>query len=138
MMKIFPLTTVSIIALLFSFNSLAHTDEFLDKQKSPHGGQLRMVGKYHLELVVTEKSLTVYVTDHAGTALPTKNGTGNAIVLANKVKTTVELKPANDNVLQGEGKFVLDPNMKVVVSVTLPEDKEPQQARFEPLMKQQK
>ena len=40
--------------------------------------------------------------------------------------------------LQGEGKFVLDPNMKVVVSVTLPEDKEPQQARFEPLVKQQK
>lgn len=137
-MKIFSLTTISIIALLFSYNSLAHTDEFLDTQKSPHGGQLRMVGKYHLELVVTEKSLTVYVTDHAGTAIPTQNGTGNAIVLANKAKTTVELKPANDNVLQGEGKFVLDPNMKVVVSVTLPADKEPQQARFEPLMKQQK
>jgi len=138
MMKIFPLTTTSIIALLFSFNSLAHTDEFLDTQKSPHGGQLRMAGHYHLELVVTEKLLTVYVTDHAGAAVSTRDGTGNAIVLANKAKTTVELKPAKDNVLQGEGQFVLDPNTKVVVSVTLPGDKEPQQARFEPLMKQQK
>ena len=135
-MKLFTLTTLSLIALLFSYASLAHTDEFLDTQKAPHGGQLRMAGHYHLELVVTEKSLTVYVTDHAGTAIPTKDGTGNAIVLANKAKTTVELKPANDNVLQGEGKLVLDPNMKVVVSVTLAEDKEPQQARFEPLMKQ--
>ncbi|NJO18410.1 MAG: hypothetical protein HC877_22550 [Thioploca sp.] len=137
-MKRFTLTTLSMIALLFSYNSLAHTDEFLDTQKTPHGGQLRMAGHYHLELVVTEKSLTVYVTDHAGAAIPTKNGTGNAIVLANKTKTTVELEPVDDNVLQGEGKFVLDPNMKVVVSVTLPEDKEPQQARFEPLIKQQK
>jgi hypothetical protein len=137
-MKLLTLTTLSMIALLFSYASLAHTNEFLDTQKSPHGGQLRMAGHYHLELVVTEKSLTVYVTDHAGTTVPTQNGSGNAIVLANKAKTTIELKPASDNMLQGEGEFVLDPNMKVVVSVTLPEDKEPQQARFEPLMKQQK
>jgi nitrogen fixation protein FixH len=122
-------------ALLVSFNTVAHTDEYLDTQTAPHGGQLRMVGMLHLELVVTDKLLTVYVTDHAGKPVAINGATSNAVILANKAKVNVELKPTGDNVLKGEGEFTLDPEMKVVVSITLADEKEPQQARFTPLEK---
>ena len=34
----------------------AHTDDVLDTQKAPNGGQLRMAGVYHYELVVANDS----------------------------------------------------------------------------------
>jgi hypothetical protein len=61
-------------ALLTGTTALAHSDEVLDAQKAPNGGQLRMAGIYHFELVVAKDSkeakdnpVVVYVTDHAGT-----------------------------------------------------------------------
>jgi len=47
-------------ASMFSLASptlFAHTDEYLDTQKAPHGGQLRMAGIYHFELVVVSITL---------------------------------------------------------------------------------
>ena len=50
--------------------ALAHDDAYLDTLKAPHGGQLRMAGPNHYELVVVKNSKTVrenpivvYVTD---------------------------------------------------------------------------
>lgn len=125
---------ILLLGLLWSFNSVAHTDEYLDSQPAPHGGQVRIAGTYHFELVVGEKQLTVYVTDHAGKSIATEGATGNAIVLVGKTKTTVELKPAGEKVLKGEGEFTSEPEMKVVVSITLA-GQEQQQARFTPLEK---
>jgi hypothetical protein len=122
------------LGLLWSFNSVAHTDEVLDSQPAPHGGQVRMAGTFHFELVVGDKQLTVYVTDHAGKSIATEGATGNAMVLVGKTKTTVELKPAEENVLKGDGEFTAAPEMKVVVSITLA-GQEQQQARFTPLEK---
>lgn len=123
-----------LLSLMMSLNSAAHTDEYLDSQPSPHGGQVRMVGNYHFELVLGDHQLLVYVTDHAGQPIAVAGATGSAMVLANKTKTTVTLKPAEDNILKGEGKFTTAPDMKVVVSMTLP-GQDPQQVRFTPLQK---
>ena len=43
----------------------AHTDESLDAMSSPHGGQVRAAGPYHLELVAKDGELVLHVTDHA-------------------------------------------------------------------------
>ena len=40
----------------------AHTDASLDALPSPHGGQVRAAGPYHLELVAKEGTLVVHVT----------------------------------------------------------------------------
>ncbi|MDP3124810.1 MAG: hypothetical protein Q8M84_04170, partial [Thiobacillus sp.] len=58
--------SVLALALLFSQGALAHSDEYLDTQTAPHGGQLRMVQQYHFELVVKASEVSVYVTDHSG------------------------------------------------------------------------
>lgn len=118
---------------------LAHTDEVLDTQKAPNGGQLRMAGVYHYELVVAKDSkeakdnaVVVYVTDHAGTKVPTSGASGTATILAGKTKVTASLAPDGDNRLKGMAKYLSVPDMKVVVSITFP-GKAAEQARFTPL-----
>ena len=120
---------------------LAHTDEALDTQKAPNGGQLRMAGVYHYELVVAKDSkeakdnaVVVYVTDHAGTKVPTAGAKGTVTILSGKAKVTVSLIPDGDNRLKGSGAYASAPDMKAIVSVTLP-NKSPEQARFTPLDK---
>ncbi len=99
---------------------LCHTDEYLDTVQTPHGGQLRMTGPYHLELVVKDNEILVYMTDHGGNPVSTRNAKANATVLSMRVKTRVLLSPAANDVLRGTGPFRVAPNMKVVVRVDLP------------------
>ena len=100
----------------------------------PNGGQVKDAGKYHLELVVKDTSLTVYVTGSKDAKIATKGATGTATVLAGKSTSNVKLEPGSENVLAGNGSFQPVPDMKVVVSVTLP-GQPPVQARFTPLDK---
>lgn len=124
---------------LASSSLLAHSDEVLDTQKAPNGGQLRMAGAYHFELVVAKDSkepkdnpVTVYVTDHAGAKISTVGAGGTATILAGKQKAGITLVPDGDNRLKGVGKYASTPDMKVVVAVTLA-GKATEQARFTPL-----
>lgn len=121
-------------AALFAGSALAHDEATLDAMHSPHGGQLRRAGAYHYELVVRPNAVTVYVTDHAGTAVSTKGASGNATVLSGKAKAAVPLQPAGDNLMKGSGRFDTAPDMKVVVSITLA-GKTPEVARFTPMQK---
>lgn len=124
---------------LVSPSLLAHTDEFLDTQKAPNGGQLRMAGDYHYELVVAKSSkeakdneVVVYVTDHAGAKVSTGGVSGTATILAAKAKSTTKLTPDGENRLKGTARYLSAPDMKVVVSITFP-GKAAEQARFTPL-----
>ncbi|MDE2430158.1 MAG: hypothetical protein KGM99_15655 [Burkholderiales bacterium] len=119
----------------------AHTNEYLDTQIAPHGGQVRMAGIYHFEFVIARDSkadkdtpVTVYVTDHAGTKVSTAGAKGMVTILAGKVKTSINLIPDGENSLKGSGKYVSAPDMKAVVLVTLA-GAGAEQARFTPLAK---
>lgn len=43
--------------MALSLPSWGHSDDYLDTLATPHGGQLRMAGPYHLELVTKDKEL---------------------------------------------------------------------------------
>lgn len=138
----FRKTLITVAASLFTLSggtALAHSDEYLDTQQAPNGGQLRMAGVYHFELVVTKDSkeaknnpVIVYVTDHAGSKVPTAGAKGTVTILAGKAKATVNLAPDGDNRLKGTGTYASTSDMKAVVSVTLA-GKAAEQARFTPL-----
>ena len=139
MKKIFSVTTLVLGGLLAAGSALAHDDAYLDTQKAPHGGQLRMAGVYHFELVVDrsspeakEKSVSVYLTDHAGQKIPAAGATGSATLLSGKTRTTVTLTPDGDNLLKGLGKYASTPDLKAIVSIT-PAGQGAAQARFTPL-----
>lgn len=119
--------------VLASSTVFAHTDAYLDTQKAPNGGQLRLAGAYHLELVVAKESqVVVHVTDHAGAKVSTVGAGGTATILAGKQKATVKLVPDGDNRLKGVGKYASTADMKVVVAITLA-GRTAEQARFTPL-----
>ena len=118
--------------------AFAHDDAWLDTQHAPHGGQLRMAGPYHYELVVAKDAtpakdspVVVHVTDHAGAPVSTAGASGSALFMAGKSKASIALRPDGDNRMRGAGRYATAPGTKVVVSVSLAGAK-PQQARFTP------
>lgn len=112
----------------------AHDDAYLATVKAPNGGQLRMAGPYHLELVLGQEAamqdrpVFVYVTDHAGTKVSTSGASGTALILAGAKKSTVRLEPYGENALKGVAAYA-GVDAKVIVSVALP-GQAAQQARF--------
>ncbi|HRE15829.1 MAG TPA: hypothetical protein PLW86_02020 [Rhodocyclaceae bacterium] len=133
-------TLLTILVLtLASSTALAHDEATLDKVQAPNGGQLRMAGMYHFELVVTkeaaagkEQPVAVYLTDHADKKISAAGASGTATFLAGGQKTTIKLSPAGGNKLEGRGSYSATPDMKVVVSISFA-DKTTEQARFAPL-----
>lgn len=122
-------TNVMFAATLLCLSLAARADR---PTVGPNGGQVRDAGKYHLELVVKDAALTVYVTGNKDAKFATKGATGTATVLAGKSTSNVKLEPSGENALAGTGSFQAAPDMKVVVSVMLP-GQSPLQARFTPL-----
>ena len=112
----------------------AHTDEQLDTISSPHGGQVRAAGPFHLELVVKDRELVLYVTDHAGQEIKTDGGEGKASIHHDKSvsKITVKLEPSQNNMLKGSCDSQINPKTVIVVYVKLPEQ-DAYAARFTPL-----
>ena len=85
-------------AVLASMSLLAsaHTEEFFDSRPSPHGGQMRMTGPYHLELVSRDNELLVYVMDHADSELSVNGGSGKATIQSGKTKTKTYICLSSD------------------------------------------
>lgn len=125
-------TFLAVVVSILSSPVWSHTDEYFDSVDAPHGGQMRMAGPYHLEIVAKDKEIVLYVTDHANTKISIDGGVSKAILQTGKIKTTVTLEPACDNMLKGTGDFLVTPETKIVVFIRLPEQ-EAQAARFTPL-----
>lgn len=121
---------------LAAAQAFAHDDAYLATQNAPNGGQLRMAGPYHYELVTdrqasgsNESVVVVYVTDHAGAPVSTKGATGVATVLFGKERSAVRLAPDGDNRMKGVGRYASTPEVKVIVAITWP-GAGTEQARF--------
>lgn len=116
----------------------AHGDDYLDTVKAPNGGQLRMAGPYHLELVLKKDAtsaqdspIAVFVTDHGGKNIATQGAKATITLLSGKQKASAELQPGAPNQLTGQAKYHANSALKAIVSVQFP-GQDPQQARFTP------
>lgn len=133
------LLAAALIGTLASPLARAHDDAYLDTVKTPHGGQMRMAGPLHLELVldkqgseVKERIVQVYLADHADKPVAASGATGTITLLMGKVKASAPLKVDGDNRLSATLKYAAVPGIKAIVAVTLP-GQDPQQARFTPM-----
>lgn len=139
-MRGFPGMLLSMALALGTVTASAHSDAELDSRQSPHGGQLRMAGGLHLELVLARdgdatqpRPITVHVGNHADEPLPVAGGSATVTLLAPKMSPVrVELKPDGASSLSGLAVYPDDPALKAVVRISLP-DQPTEQARFEPL-----
>jgi len=129
------------MAALLTFGAspaFAHDDAYLATQQAPNGGQLRMAGPYHYELVADRTlrapsggAIVVHVTDHAGQSVSTQGAQGVAQVLAGKERSTVKLLPDGANRMKGPLPQAWASDAIVVVSITIA-GAQPAQARFAP------
>lgn len=124
-------------ALVAATPALAHDDATLDAMQAPHGGQLRMAGAYHIELVLARDarggkpaSVKVYLSDHGGGKIAPAGASGSVVLLAPAGKVTVTLAPAGDR-LEGTALYTADPATKALVSLRFADGKT-ETARFEP------
>jgi hypothetical protein len=122
--------TTALLALALATPAIAHDDATLDAMESPNGGQVRMAGPYHFELVLGTNELSVYLSDHGNTPVPSAGVSGSVILLSGG-RTTLDLNPVGDNRLTGQGTFATTQDMKAVVLLTFP-DGNAWQARFTP------
>jgi len=122
----FVIGALSAIIMATPSISTAHDDAYLDSQKTPHGGQMRMAGMYHFELVLAkdakadkETAIIVYITDHTGNKIPSTGANATITILSGKDKVSTQLKPEGDNVLKGSAKYTANKDLKGVLIVTL-------------------
>ena len=111
MNKLLPAIVVTAAALAVSLPAAAHTEEYFDSVAAPHGGQMRMAGPYHLELVTKDKEILLYVADHSNNKINTGGGVGKASIQVGKGKpeNSIKLQPAGENILKGTGDFTGHP-----------------------------
>lgn len=133
-MKVSTIAVVFAATLMMFQPAWAHTDESLDAMPSPHGGQVRAAGPYHLELSAKDGELVLHVTDHAWQEIKTDGGEGKANIQQGMAgsKITVKLEPSQQNMFTGNGEFQINPETVIVVFVKLPEQ-DAYAARFTPL-----
>ena len=124
-------------ALVAAAPAFAHDDATLDAMKAPNGGQLRMAGPYHFELVLAKDAkggkpapVKVFLSDHGGNKVAATGASGSAVLLAPAGKVTVPLAAVGDH-LEGSGAYAADPATKALVSIKFADGKN-EQARFEP------
>lgn len=96
-----------------------------------NGGEVREAGTNHLELVVTEGELVLYVRDEQENPVAIKDALATATVLSGGKAETIELEPGEGNVLRAKANFIAGKGLKVVVSLTMP-GKKSVLARFAP------
>lgn len=111
-------------ALLIAQPALAHTDEVLDTMTAPHGGQLRMAGVYHYELVLHADRVDVHVLDHANQPQTAAGVTGTVTLLSGKTKQSLSLVPAGKSHLSAKGTFDTQAQTKAVVKLNFPKEGE--------------
>lgn len=136
----YAFAVLTVLATCCAMPAQAHDDATLDARSAPHGGQVRMAGSYHLELVLDPAArgdrpagVQVYVTDHAEQTAVTSGMKATLTLLGKGGKQMVELRPAADRSLRGQASYVAEPGLKAIVQ--LDTGKGIEQARFTPFQR---
>jgi hypothetical protein len=103
----------------------AHDPATLDSLPSGHGGQVRMAGPFHIELVILgreaaqgDRLVLVYLQNHMFEDVSSRGLKGIARFLDGQRVTTVSLIPIDGNGFSGKGAFDVNPSVTAEVSIT--------------------
>lgn len=98
----------------------AHDNAYFDSNPTPHGGQVRMAGAYHVEAVLEDQRLVLYVTDHGDQAQSTEGWQGRATVLNGTEVTRLSLAAAGKNRLRSDRTLTIGSDTRMVVLLQPP------------------
>jgi hypothetical protein len=103
----------------------AHDPATLDGMPSAHGGQVRMAGPFHIELVILGRAATqkdrmvlVYLQNHMFQDVSSSGLKGIVRILDGQRVTAVSLSPIEANGFSGTGAFDINPSVTAEISIT--------------------
>jgi hypothetical protein len=91
---------------------------FAHETKGLHGGRVVDAGEYHVELVVKQRAIEIYVRDHADKPVATTGFKGLAIFAAGGKSHRIALEPDPAGKLTGQAPVDLPATTKGVVQIT--------------------
>jgi hypothetical protein len=110
------LKTIALSLVLLALPMAASAHNLPD---GPNGGQLVADGAQHLELLSNADQIILYVTDTAHAPLTSEKATGRVIIQEGTKLTTVELAPAEPNLLSSKLAAPLSAGAKLAVTIKL-------------------
>jgi len=110
------ISSIGLAVLLAATPAIAHEDH----GKAMHGGIVLEAGHAQFEIVGKGDTLTVHVSNH-GEPVATAGATGKLTVLTGSAKRDIALKPAANDLLQGQG--AINPGDRLLLNVTWPGEK---------------
>jgi hypothetical protein len=113
-------TYLATLALVWSAGVMAHSNEELVARVGAHGGQIQTTGMYHVELLVADQQVQVWVSDHAEQPQATDGATATVMVVYPGETVTVPLAAAGKNRLVGRDarlKWVQNARVSVVLTM---------------------
>jgi hypothetical protein len=102
----------------------AHDAATLDAIPSAHGGQVRMMGPYHLQLILdravakAKKPIWIYLQNHAFQGMPSAGTAATVTFVQGGASTTSPLRPAGPESLSGIAVYSAAPALLAIVSLT--------------------
>jgi hypothetical protein len=103
----------------------AHDPATLDSLTAVHGGQVRMAGPFHIELVILgreaahrDRLVLVYLQNHMFEDVSSDRLKGIVRFLDGQRVTTVSLIPLEANGFSGRGAFDINPSVTAEISIT--------------------
>ena len=88
--------------------------------KPRHGGAIVIAGTYHIELVVKDGQVDVYLMGHDDKPVPVTGRTGVAILMADGKSVRIPLAPVGSERLSGKAADARPNGPKGVVQITEP------------------
>lgn len=120
---------------VFQAGLQAHTDEYLDAEGGAHGGTMRMSGPYHLELIVSDGKVVVWVMDHGNQPQPTKGAQGQLVLFQDDDRIILDLDPGDESILLATDSRINGTNSPRAVLTLSMRGQSPIQVRFAELAK---
>ena len=105
------------VALLAVLPAYAHNP------KSSHGGRIVLAGPFHVELVVKDKAIEVFLKGHDDQPIKPSGFKGVAILDAGGKAERVALAPSETDALMGTATAPLPENPKGAIQLTGPDGK---------------
>jgi hypothetical protein len=100
-------------ALGFStFVAFGHDAKTLDMMAAAHGGQVRMAGPYHVELLLNHNGVgdvqpvQIFLQNHAFISMPSGGTTATVLLTDGTHKWVIHLRPDGPNSLGGKGRYM--------------------------------
>lgn len=103
--------------LLWAVPSTAQHQHIHANTKGPNGGRMVDVAGIHAELVVDDRTLTIYTFDEDGQPLSTRGYTGSVSIVSRGNSETVLLAPIGQTALRGKAQTRPGPDASYTIAL---------------------